>query len=321
MRKRQSRLLDESASEPFWPAFTDVVSTIALILFVLVLLAYLQNLLSGKKLSQIQSELSLTARRLGDSQTKISHSEKQLRMLKQQIQSTMAEIKSGEIQLRLSEEKVAHQEEIIAQSNLELGELRGRLQGIAVLRMDVIRKVKEAIEEEIDNTPGGAQPNISIAENGNIIINESLMFEYNSYEIKPEGRPLLDKLSKAFAGILADDAVAQNVDVVLIQGHTDDRGSAAFNRDLSAKRSNAVLDYMFSAVPTLESRFGRYFASSAYSKFRPVSKEKNERAYQKNRRIEVSVVLKDAHIQNVIDDYMAKQPLSATDTTEALSIP
>jgi chemotaxis protein MotB len=319
MKRRRSVLSEETSQENFWPAFTDVVSTIALILFVLVLLAYLQNLLSGKKMLHIQSELDVTARHLGDSQAKISRSEKQLRLLEQRLNMTMAEIKKGETQLRLSEAKVTEQNTIIAESNRELGDLRTQLRGIAVLRVDVINKVKQAIENQLGPKSGGQQPEIAIGDNGNIVINESLVFEYNSYEIKPEAKPLLDTLSNAFSAILSDNAVSENVDVILIQGHTDARGSASFNRDLSAKRANAVLDYMFSTAPALESRFGRFFASSAYSKFRPVNTAENEAAYRQNRRIEISVVLKDSNIQRVIDEYF-ENPMPATtdmDTDDA----
>jgi chemotaxis protein MotB len=305
MKRRRSLLEAEPSQENFWPAFTDVVSTIALILFVLVLLAYLQNLLSGKKMLHIQSELDVTARQLGDSQAKISRSEKQLRLLEQQLNQTMAEIKKGETQLRLSEQKVDEQNTIIAESNRELGDLRSQLRGIAVLRVDVIKKVKQAIEKQLGASADGQQPEVTIGDNGNIVINESLVFEYNSYDIKPEAKPLLSTLSNAFSSILNDGTVSENVDVILIQGHTDERGSASFNRDLSAKRANAVLDYMFNATPILESRFGRYFASSAYSKFRPVDDDKTEAAYRQNRRIEISVVLKDSSVQNMIDQYFA----------------
>ena len=70
----------------------------------------------------------------------------------------------------------------------------------------------------------------------------------------------------------------ENVDVVLVQGHTDERGTVAYNRELSAKRANAVLNYMFEANPSLEQTYGGYFASSAYSEFRPVDSTETEAA-------------------------------------------
>ncbi|HEY2733547.1 MAG TPA: hypothetical protein VGI70_06160, partial [Polyangiales bacterium] len=57
----------------------------------------------------------------------------------------------------------------------------------------------------------------------------------------------------------------------------------------------------------LANNYGSFFASSAYSKFRPVNLGTTEAAYQQNRRIEISVVLKDAGTREVIDQYMREQ--------------
>jgi chemotaxis protein MotB len=104
--------------------------------------------------------------------------------------------------------------------------------------------------------------------------------------------------------LLADDQVRENIDTVVIQGHTDERGSASFNWDLSAKRATAVLDYLFQSNKTLADTYGSYFAASAFSKFRPINPAKAEAAYQQNRRIEISVVPRDANVRKVIENYM-----------------
>ena len=54
MRRRRGGFLDQSVEggeENFWPSFADLTSTVALILFVMVLLAYIQNLFGAKQLS------------------------------------------------------------------------------------------------------------------------------------------------------------------------------------------------------------------------------------------------------------------------------
>ncbi len=54
----------------------------------------------------------------------------------------------------------------------------------------------------------------------------------------------------------------------------------------------------------LKSGYGAYFTASAYSEYRPVAKGTSEEAYAKNRRIEISVILKDAKIQDIINTYL-----------------
>ena len=205
----------------------------------------------------------------------------------------------------LSRAQVDAQQASISISNSELAELRSKVEGIAVLRVDVLQKVKQSIDAQL-HAGAGSLP-ARVADNGNITIDESLVFEVDQYSIRPSGKSFLNALAKALANVLADPNVRQNIDVVLIQGHTDERGTIEYNRELSAKRANAVLNYMFRAEPSLARDYGSYFASSAYSEFRPISTGRSESSFQQNRRIEVSVVLKDAGIRSVIDEYMRNQ--------------
>jgi chemotaxis protein MotB len=300
MRNRRQQLLSDEGTENFWPSFTDLISTISMILFVLVLLAYIQNLISGKNLELVRAELNQALQHLAGSQQQIERAGSKLRTL-------AAEIEAGQAQLRSSQARIEEQQSVITDSNRELTDVRSRLQGIAVLRLDVLQKVKQSIDAQLKAAGTTGATLARIAENGNIVIDESLVFEYNSHTIKPAGRPFLNMLAKAFANVLQDANVRQNIDVILVQGHTDSRGSVAYNRDLSAKRANVVLDYMFEANKTLDQSYGSYFASSAYSEFRPLNTGTTEAAYQQNRRIEISVVLKDAGTREVIDQYMRNQ--------------
>jgi chemotaxis protein MotB len=113
--------------------------------------------------------------------------------------------------------------------------------------------------------------------------------------------------------VLDDPEVREYVDSVVVQGHTDDRGTGSFNRELSAKRANAVLDYVFRANPSLEQKYASYFAASAFSEFRPLDPEETEQAYERNRRIEISVVLQDSNVRKLIDQYMQNTPVAGAE--------
>jgi chemotaxis protein MotB len=259
------------------------MSTMALIMFVLVLLAYVRNLIGEKRLEDFRQRIALSER---------------------QLESVQAEVQAGRAELAASQRRLLDQQAMVADSNRQLGNLRTQLQSIAVLRVSVLDKLKSAIEAQLGSAGAGSGQLATIGDNGDIAVNESLVFEYNSHSIKKQARPFLDSLAKALGNLLADPEVRENIDTIAIQGHTDERGSATFNWDLSAKRATAVLDYLFQTNKTLADAYGNYFAASAYSKFRPVNREQSEAAYQKNRRIEISVMPKDANVRKVIEDYM-----------------
>lgn len=283
MRYRRPLLTDHEGTREIWPAFTDVMSTMALIMFVLVLLAYVRNLISEKRLEAFQQ--------------RIAASERQLR-------AVQAEVQAGRAELETSQRMLREQQVVVADSNRQLGNLRTQLQSIAVLRVSVLDKLKRAIEMQLGQTSPSSGQVATIGNNGDIAVNESLVFEYNSYAIKKQAKPFLDSLGKALGNLLADGEVRESIDTIIIQGHTDERGSASFNWDLSAKRATAVLDYLFQSNKTLADTYGSYFAASAYSKFRPINPEKSEAAYQQNRRIEISVIPKDANVRKVIEEYV-----------------
>jgi len=281
VRTRRRLLSDHEGTREIWPAFTDVMSTMALIMFVLVLLAYVRNLIAEKRLDASRQQIAL--------------SQRQLLLLQNELAAGRAELATAQVRMR-------EQQALVADSTRQLGNLRSQLSNIAMLRVTVLNKLKAAIEAQLGRAGGGEVA--TIGENGDIAVNESLVFEYNSYAIKREAKPVLDSLARALGNLLADEEIRGNIDTILIQGHTDERGSAAFNWDLSAKRATAVVDYLFHSNKTLADSYGNYFAASAYSKFRPVSSEKSEEAYRQNRRIEISVVPKDTQLRKVVDAYL-----------------
>src|SRR6187399_1158638 len=289
MRTRRRLVSDDTDLADIWPSFADVTSTIALIFFSLVLLSYVRDLVSSRRLAAYQDQ--------------ITTSERKLRLLESDLSRTRLEIEAGRARLARSEQDIAAQQQVIGQSALELATLRSRLSGIALLRVDVLDRVKRALELELGPVTSQGTPLVRIGDNGNIVINEGLVFESSSYSLKPEGKALLATLAIALDNVLTDPAVRENIDAMLVQGHTDARGSSAYNLDLSAKRANAVLNYLFEANPHLEQAYGNFFAASAYSKFRPLNSASTEEAFEQNRRIELSLVLRDANVRKVIDDY------------------
>jgi hypothetical protein len=64
-------------------------------------------------------------------------------------------------------------------------------------------------------------------------------------------REIWHGLGKALGNLLAESGVRENIDAIVIQGRTDERGSATFNWDLSAKRATALDDYLFETNKSL----------------------------------------------------------------------
>jgi len=337
VKTRSRNFKDTSNVQEFWPSFADVMATIAMILFFLMLLSYIQNVITGHKLDfslgQLQdTELALDITRdelwikgleIGEAETNLELLRDELELMRSEIERTRAEVERGKRDLEVSEMEIENREteiesqrQIIADSNIELGNLRVRLQEIAVMRLEILNKVKDSIESKLVRYPisgiegleglesvGGADL-VTIGDSANIIINETLFFDFGSSQIKEEGKELLDLFAVAFEEILDDEDTRDYIEMINIEGHTDSVGSADANRRLSSERAGAVVNYMMESNPALEEKYARYFGVTGFSKFRPISLGEDEESMQKNRRIEISVVVKDSNISNVISEYL-----------------
>ncbi|BES64491.1 hypothetical protein SANA_09300 [Gottschalkiaceae bacterium SANA] len=295
MRRRNFRETEEAPN--FWPSFTDMISTIALILFFLMLLSYVQNIITGTNLKTKEEELQLA-------NADIQETKKELMILEDQLDELNAEIDEGQRILQLSLIQMSEQQKIIGNSNRELAELRVKLDQLAALRFEVLEAVKQSIEEELGGFTSNGDSVVTIGENGNIILNSSVLFAPSSTEITEEGQALIGKLADAFENILDDESIRQFIDVIEIQGHTDKRPGMSPNRKLSTDRASAVTDYMASVNPNLEGKYGEYIAASGYSEYRPIDSSATEEAWAKNRRIEIAIGLKDPNLQNLINEYL-----------------
>ncbi|WP_176051339.1 OmpA family protein [Burkholderia sp. BCC1644] len=63
-----------------------------------------------------------------------------------------------------------------------------------------------------------------------------VLFDFDKASIQPSAEPTLQDILRLITSIPAG--------TVVIEGHTDSKGSASYNRDLSVRRANAVADWL-----------------------------------------------------------------------------
>jgi peptidoglycan-associated lipoprotein len=96
-------------------------------------------------------------------------------------------------------------------------------------------------------------------------------FDYDAYTIRPEDRTILDENA---AWIRANPA-----GLVLIEGHTDERGTDEYNLGLGDLRAAAARNYLIAhGIPA------ERMVAISYGKERPVCAEHSEACWARNRR-------------------------------------
>ena len=104
-------------------------------------------------------------------------------------------------------------------------------------------------------------------------------FDFDQSDLREDARSVL----AVNAQWLKKHATVQ----VLIEGHADERGTAAYNLALGDRRANAAKEYLISLGMD-----GSRLRTVSYGKERPFCTESNESCWQKNRRAHLVITAK-----------------------------
>jgi len=239
-----------------------------------------------------EEDLAAQDKLLSDQKALLSQQEQQLSSQKQQLSTQQQQLAS-------QQERIAEQEEYLAAATDELLEMRGQMQTIAVLRLSILEQIRDSVVAVM-----GDASKVKIGENGNIVLSEGVFFDVGSAAVKTAAIPTLNQLIEVFSQFLADPDNVRYVDSIVISGHTDSTGSDETNRMLSTDRANAVLGYLLENGGGKLQQYASYFCAAGYGETRPVATNDTEEGRAQNRRIEISIILKDDSIMDIVDTYL-----------------
>ena len=304
----------------FWPSYADMMSAVALILFFLMLLSYIQNLITGNDLQNTQevlaetrSTLELTLKQVDDAQSALEKVTIDLAEATLTLDEQKGKLDEQSAQLASQKEELAAQDKLLADqkaligeqetylkaANKELLEMRSRMQTIAVLRLSILEQIRDSVVSVM-----GDASKVTIGDNGAIVLDEGVLFDFGSSAVKGAAKPTLDRLVEVFKSFLSDSENAKYVDSIVISGHTDSIGRDADNRKLSTDRANAVLNYLLTADKGALDQYAQYFCAAGYGATRPVASNDTTEGRAQNRRIEISITLRDDTIMEIVESYL-----------------
>ena len=128
------------------------------------------------------------------------------------------------------------------------------------------------------NTSGAGQSGVTpvdLTKNANAGLGKVVYFDFDSYVVKDEYRPLIDSYAKTLA--------ADRKKHLVVEGHTDERGGREYTLALGQKRAEAVAK----ALALLGAADAQVEAVS-FGKERPAVQGSDEAAWAKNRRAELT---------------------------------
>ncbi|MBA3453769.1 MAG: OmpA family protein [Deltaproteobacteria bacterium] len=111
-----------------------------------------------------------------------------------------------------------------------------------------------------------------------IEILDMVYFEYNKAVIKSQSFPILDAVAATMQG-------NPSIQLIEVQGHTDERGNDAYNLDLSDRRAASVKKYLIDKGVD-----ANRLESQGYGETQPIDRRSNEAAWAKNRRVAFLII-------------------------------
>ncbi|HUS29830.1 MAG TPA: OmpA family protein, partial [Kofleriaceae bacterium] len=128
-------------------------------------------------------------------------------------------------------------------------------------------------EEDEDGCPEASRERI-VDVGSELVTLQPIEFEFDKDVLRDSAFPILDEVVKAFI----DNS---DIELVEVQGHTDEQGNDAYNLDLSKRRAATVMRYL-DDHGIAASRL----TSNGYGETKPVDKRHTQDAYKANRRVQ-----------------------------------
>jgi chemotaxis protein MotB len=170
-----------------------------------------------------------------------------------------------------------------------LEEKEKQIEEVVSVKSEIIRALTDAFEES----------NVSIEidqQTGAIRFPGSVLYEYNSSALSPQGKDFLKDFVPKYLGILLQDRFKDEISSVIIEGHTDKSGTYLYNMKLSQERAFSVLDFIYSnEMPKFDVRdlSKEYVTANGRSFTQPLENENGEYDAAQSRRVEFLFRLKD----------------------------
>ncbi|UXY51596.1 peptidoglycan-associated lipoprotein Pal [Pseudomonas tohonis] len=130
-----------------------------------------------------------------------------------------------------------------------------------------------AVDPNAGYSGGNSGVDGSLSEEAALRAITTFYFEYDSSDLKPEAMRALDVHAKDLKG---------NGARVVLEGHTDERGTREYNMALGERRAKAVQRYL-----VLQGVSPAQLELVSYGEERPVATGNDEQSWAQNRRVEL----------------------------------
>ncbi len=230
-----------------WISYSDMMAALLLI-FVLVL---------TYSLYQYFTMLETKTKELNDQQIVLDQQAIDLQLARDELDSKEARLVIIQGDLDALKVKLDDQEKTLSDLQIVLSSKEADLEAATIqlqeqkdllnaqaLRIDKLIGIRSTMIQDLSNSLSAANLKAAVDPNtGDIMLDSAVFFETGSSEIRQEGKDLLDRFIPVYLDVLLRDQYSDYLGEIIIEGHTDSKGSYESNLKLSQNRALQVALY------------------------------------------------------------------------------
>lgn len=214
--------------------------------------------------------------------------------LNENLSQTKNTITLKDEELSLLEEKLLIQSKEHQKIVEEFDIAKVKIKNLTGIRIKVVTALKEKLGKEINIDPLS----------GALKFSSNILFNQGEYTLKESSKAQLsDLLKKYIRTLLLDQDIKNNIDRIIIEGHTDTKGSYLFNLELSQKRALEVMKFLYELDFEDKKLLEKYIVASGRSYSQAIFIEGIEDK-EASRRIEIKFELKNEQAIKEIENFL-----------------
>jgi len=259
-------------------------------------------LAQNTKIDDYSSHIVLLENMLNEQNSTISSSKKELEEYKNRVMILSNTISKKDEKLKLSDEKLLKLLQALDNKQTKYDELLTKLQAqkakiksLTGIKLKVIAELKKAL---------GSKVNID-KKSGSLRLASNILFDKGSAVLKESAKAQLKaNFIDYISALINNKNIAEHLDKIVIEGHTDSDGSYLYNLKLSQQRAFAVMNYLLTLDYIKKNNIKDKLVASGRS-YLDVIKHNGVEDKDASRRIEIKFKLKNQdamyEIERILD--------------------
>jgi len=303
-----------SGSGASWISYSDMMAALLLI-FVLVLTYSLYQYFTmletkTKELDDQRLLLDQQALQLKLAEDELDSKEQALIIIQGDLDQLKIDLDDKEKKLDDLQILLVSQQSELDAATLKLQQQQDALDAQA-LRIDSLIGVRAAMIRDLSTALSAARLKAAVDPNtGDIMLDSAVFFETGSAEIRQEGKALLDLFVPVYLEVLLRDEYQDYLGEIIIEGHTDSKGTYNANLRLSQNRALQVALYCLD-MPSLSAEQKtklQHILTAKGRSYADLVMVNGVEDADASRRVEFKFSLKDAEMIAEMDRILSGNP-------------